>query len=71
LFQVSLEPSLLASLLETLLAVYDHADNSSTIKEYVIALAKVPRVRTVILLMSTAERQNLSQLRAKVGDAVI
>ncbi|KAK0188216.1 TPR-like protein [Armillaria mellea] len=65
LFKTSLEPSLLASILETLLNASN--ENSTVVVEYLEALSKVPRLGTIILFLSEGERTVLRRLVEKVG----
>ncbi|KAK0244398.1 hypothetical protein EDD85DRAFT_807910 [Armillaria nabsnona] len=65
LFKTSLEPSLLASILETFLNTSN--ENSDVVVGYLEALSKVPRLGTIILFLSEGERTVLRRLVEKVG----
>ncbi len=65
LFKTSLEPSLLASILETFLNTSN--ENSDIVVGYLEALSKVPRLSTIILFLSEGERTVLRRLVEKVG----
>ncbi|KAK0201625.1 hypothetical protein DFS33DRAFT_1348839 [Desarmillaria ectypa] len=66
LFKTSLEPSLLASILETFLNASNEERNTSTVVEYLEALSKVPRLGTMILFLSEGEHTVLRRLVEKV-----
>ncbi|KAK0222015.1 hypothetical protein IW262DRAFT_1377548 [Armillaria fumosa] len=65
LFKTSLEPSLLASILETFLNA--SSEDSGVVVGYLEALSKVPRLGTIILFLSEGERTVLRRLVEKVG----
>lgn len=71
MFKISLEPSLLVSLLETFLATLqqsnDDAHTASEIRDYVDALAKVPRFKTVLLFLSKNEKVILREVWEHLG----
>ncbi|KAK0464701.1 TPR-like protein, partial [Desarmillaria tabescens] len=66
-FKTSLEPSLLASILEIFLNVSNEERNTSIVVEYLEALSKVPRLGTMILFLSEGERMVLRRLVERVG----
>ncbi|KAK0487272.1 hypothetical protein IW261DRAFT_1446869 [Armillaria novae-zelandiae] len=65
LFKTSLEPSLLASILEMFLNA--SSENSDVVVRYLEALSKVPRLSTIVLFLSEGERTVLRRLVEKVG----
>ncbi|KAK0503827.1 hypothetical protein EDD18DRAFT_1130880 [Armillaria luteobubalina] len=65
LFKTSLEPSLLASILETFLNA--SSEDSDVVVGYLEALSKVPRLGTIILFLSEGERTVLRRLVEKIG----
>ncbi|KAF9235174.1 hypothetical protein BU15DRAFT_78271 [Melanogaster broomeanus] len=72
LFQVSLEPELLKSILHTLRATLEQSPDSDTrnvVREYLLAFTKVQRFGTVMLFMDKHERQLLELLREKVNSS--
>lgn len=70
LFQVSLEPELLKSILHMFRTVLEHdfAPNTrDTVRDYLLAFTKVQRFGTVMLFMDKQERQLLELLHKKVN----
>ncbi|KAI9568341.1 hypothetical protein HD554DRAFT_2172422 [Boletus coccyginus] len=70
LFQVSLEPELLKSILHMFQAVleqYPTSDTRDSVRDYLLAFAKVQRFGTVMLFMDKQERQLLELLYEKVN----
>ncbi|KAF9219227.1 TPR-like protein, partial [Gyrodon lividus] len=70
LFQVSLEPELLKSILHTLRAILEQDPDPGTrnvVRDYLLAFTKVQRFGTVMLFMDKPERQLLELLREKVN----
>ncbi|KAG7439204.1 uncharacterized protein BT62DRAFT_773219 [Guyanagaster necrorhizus] len=67
LFQASLEPSFLASIVEIFRSASDEEKNASIVVEYLDALSKVPRIGTITLFLSEGERTVLRRLVEKVG----
>ncbi|KAI6042631.1 TPR-like protein [Pisolithus marmoratus] len=65
LFQASLEPDLLKSILHTLQAICNPS-TSSAVRDYLTALMRVQRFGTVMLFMDKRERQRLESLRQEV-----
>jgi len=72
LFQTSLEPSLLGSILDTFLTVLkqttnpENGDRVST-RQYMAMFSKVPRFSTVVLFMSAEEKKLAKDVWEKVG----
>lgn len=72
LFQVSLEPDLLKSVLHTFQAVLERdsaSDTRDSVRDYLLAFTKVQRFGTVMLFMNKQERQLLVFLHEKVNSA--
>ncbi|KAF8552747.1 TPR-like protein [Imleria badia] len=70
LFQVSLEPELLRSVLHTFQAVLEQdpaSDTRDSVRDYLLAFTKVQRFGTVMLFMDKRERQLLELLHEKVN----
>ncbi|KAI6098852.1 TPR-like protein [Pisolithus croceorrhizus] len=65
LFQASLEPDLLKSILHTFQAVFNPSTRSA-VRDYLTALMRVQRFGTVMLFMDKGERQRLESLRQEV-----
>lgn len=65
LFQASLEPDLLKSILHTFQAVCNPS-TSSAVRDYLTALMRVQRFGTVMLFMDKQERQRLESLLQEV-----
>lgn len=67
LFQASLEPDLLKSILHTFQGVLNQDPTArSSVREYLSALLRVQRFGTVMLFMDKQERQLLEYLRREV-----
>ncbi|KAF8440949.1 hypothetical protein L210DRAFT_3447895 [Boletus edulis BED1] len=72
LFQASLEPQLLKSILHTFQAMLEQDSASDTrngVRDYLLALTKVQRFGTVMLFMDQQERRLLELLHEKVNSA--
>ncbi|KAH0832220.1 hypothetical protein J3R83DRAFT_13183 [Lanmaoa asiatica] len=70
LFQVSLEPELLKSILHALQAVLEQdsaPDTRDNVRDYLLAFTKIQRFGTVMLFMDKQERQLLELLHKKVN----
>jgi len=71
LCQTSLDPSLLASILEAILDVLSVSGDVSKIKERMLAyldgFSKVPRFETVVLFLSEKEKQRAKQVLELLG----
>lgn len=72
LFQVSLEPELLRSILHTFQAVLGQdpaLETRDSVRDYLLAFTKVQRFGTVMLFMDKQEKQLLELLDEKVNSA--
>lgn len=72
LFQVSLEPELLKSILYTFQAVLEQdstPDARDGVRDYLLAFTKVQRFGTVMLFMDKQERHLFELLHGKVNSA--
>lgn len=71
LFQTSLEPSLLASMLATFLHVLRSPNANQQVKEdvkqYMSSLSRVPRFNFVLMLLSRSEKDTARQVWSEVG----
>ena len=72
LFQTSLDPSLLVSILNTFLAVLKNItdpedDNRARMRQYMAMFSKVSRFSTVVLLMSKEEKERAKEVWDKMG----
>jgi hypothetical protein len=59
---------LLVSIFETFASVLDHRlAGSEDVRGYMIALGKIPRFSTIILLMNTRERDLMNSIWDRLG----
>lgn len=71
MFQASLEPSVLVSMMDTFLATLcrsqgDH-DTVCAVKAFMDAFTKVPRLGTVLLFLSEREKEIVREVWEKLG----
>jgi hypothetical protein len=68
MFQASLEPALLSSMLQHFERVIDQQIAASgDVREYMVSLSRVQRFGTIMLFMSKGEKMLLNRLWEKCG----